>query len=145
MYKRQEKTYLIPYGFRKKFNSDKDENGNPIFMKKGTALTEGAPNPVSYTHLNYEDAVLINEKLVRNYVYTSIHIEEYELESRDTKLGPEDITDVYKRQVCGSAVYAALQNSLQCTEVLIVFGEAQIIYKYYEFKRIARYSVHRCV
>ena len=41
---------------------------------------------------NYEDAVLINEKLVRNDVYTSIHIEEYELESRDTKLGPEDIT-----------------------------------------------------
>ena len=41
---------------------------------------------------NYEDAVLINEKLVRNDVYTSIHIEEYELESRDTKLGPEEIT-----------------------------------------------------
>lgn len=41
---------------------------------------------------NYEDAVLINEKLVRNDVYTSLHIEEYELESRDTKLGPEDIT-----------------------------------------------------
>ena len=41
---------------------------------------------------NYEDAVLINEKLVRDDVYTSIHIEEYELESRDTKLGPEDIT-----------------------------------------------------
>ncbi len=41
---------------------------------------------------NYEDAVLIDEKLVRNDVYTSIHIEEYELESRDTKLGPEDIT-----------------------------------------------------
>ena len=41
----EEKTYLIPYGFRKKFNSDKDENGNPIFIKKGTALTEGAPNP----------------------------------------------------------------------------------------------------
>jgi len=36
--------------------------------------------------------LLINEKLVRNDVYTSIHIEEYELESRDTKLGPEDIT-----------------------------------------------------
>ena len=41
---------------------------------------------------NYEDAVLINEKLVRNDTYTSIHIEEYELESRDTKLGPEEIT-----------------------------------------------------
>ncbi len=41
---------------------------------------------------NYEDAVLINEKLVRNDVYTSIHIEEYECEARDTKLGSEEIT-----------------------------------------------------
>ena len=41
---------------------------------------------------NYEDAVLINEKLVREDMYTSIHIEEYEIESRDTKLGPEEIT-----------------------------------------------------
>ncbi|MBR2039915.1 MAG: DNA-directed RNA polymerase subunit beta, partial [Clostridia bacterium] len=41
---------------------------------------------------NYEDAVLINERLVRDDVYTSIHIEEYEIEARDTKLGPEEIT-----------------------------------------------------
>ncbi|MBR0143947.1 MAG: DNA-directed RNA polymerase subunit beta [Clostridia bacterium] len=41
---------------------------------------------------NYEDAVLLNERLVRDDVFTSIHIEEYETESRDTKLGPEDIT-----------------------------------------------------
>ena len=41
---------------------------------------------------NYEDAVLLNEKMVRDDVYTSIHIEEYELEARDTKLGPEEIT-----------------------------------------------------
>ena len=41
---------------------------------------------------NYEDAVLLNEKLVRNDVYTSIHIEEYTQEARDTKLGPEEIT-----------------------------------------------------
>ena len=41
---------------------------------------------------NYEDAVLINEKIVRDDVYTSIHVEEYEVESRDTKLGPEEIT-----------------------------------------------------
>ena len=41
---------------------------------------------------NYEDAVLINEKMVRDDVFTSIHIEEYEIESRDTKLGPEEIT-----------------------------------------------------
>ena len=41
---------------------------------------------------NYEDAVLINEKIVREDVYTSIHIEEYEIEARETKLGPEEIT-----------------------------------------------------
>ena len=41
---------------------------------------------------NYEDAVLINEKLVREDMYTSIHIEEYEIEARDTKLGAEEIT-----------------------------------------------------
>ena len=52
---------------------------------------------------NYEDAVLISEKIVRDDVYTSIHIEEYETEARDTKLGPEAVSythlDVYKRQV----------------------------------------------
>ncbi len=41
---------------------------------------------------NYEDAMLINEKLVKEDILTSIHIEEYEIESRDTKLGPEEIT-----------------------------------------------------
>jgi DNA-directed RNA polymerase subunit beta len=41
---------------------------------------------------NYEDAILISEELVRDDVYTSIHIEEYESEARDTKLGPEEIT-----------------------------------------------------
>ena len=41
---------------------------------------------------NYEDAVLLSERLVQDDVYTSIHIEEYEAEARDTKLGPEEIT-----------------------------------------------------
>ena len=41
---------------------------------------------------NYEDAVLLNERLVKEDVYTSIHIEEYEIDARDTKLGPEEIT-----------------------------------------------------
>ena len=41
---------------------------------------------------NYEDAVLINEKVVRDDVFTSVHVEEYEIEARDTKLGPEEIT-----------------------------------------------------
>ena len=47
---------------------------------------------MSWEGYNYEDAVLINEKLVKEDTYTSIHIEEYECESRDTKLGPEEIT-----------------------------------------------------
>ena len=42
---------------------------------------------------NYEDAVLLSERLVQDDVYTSIHIEEYETEARDTKLGPEEITN----------------------------------------------------
>ena len=41
---------------------------------------------------NYEDAMLISEKLVKEDIFTSIHIEEYECEARDTKLGPEEIT-----------------------------------------------------
>ena len=41
---------------------------------------------------NYEDAVLLSERLVRDDVYTSVHFEEYEAEARDTKLGPEEIT-----------------------------------------------------
>ena len=47
---------------------------------------------VTWEGYNYEDAVLINEKMVRNDVYTSIHIEKHEIEARDTKLGPEEIT-----------------------------------------------------
>jgi DNA-directed RNA polymerase subunit beta len=41
---------------------------------------------------NYEDAILISEKLVQEDTYTSIHIEKYEIEARQTKLGPEEIT-----------------------------------------------------
>ena len=47
---------------------------------------------MSWEGYNYEDAILINEKVVRDDVFTSIHIEEYEIESRETKLGPEEIT-----------------------------------------------------
>ena len=47
---------------------------------------------LSWEGYNYEDAVLLNENLVKNDVFTSIHIEEYEIECRDTKLGPEEIT-----------------------------------------------------
>jgi DNA-directed RNA polymerase subunit beta len=47
---------------------------------------------MSWEGYNYEDAILISEKLVKDDVFTSIHIEEYESEARDTKLGPEEIT-----------------------------------------------------
>ncbi len=41
---------------------------------------------------NYEDAIIMSERLVRDDVYTSIHIEEYDIDCRETKLGPEEIT-----------------------------------------------------
>ena len=47
---------------------------------------------VTWEGYNYEDAILLNERLVREDVFTSIHIEEHEVEARDTKLGPEEIT-----------------------------------------------------
>ena len=47
---------------------------------------------------NYEDAIIMSERMVSDDVYTSIHIEEYDIDCRDTKLGPEEITrDIPKR------------------------------------------------
>ena len=86
-------------------------NQKPIVYKgdhveKGEVIADGpstkngeialGKNPLigfmTWEGYNYEDAVLINEKIVRDDVFTSIHIEEYETEARDTKLGPEEIT-----------------------------------------------------
>ena len=75
-------------------------------VKKGDVLADGPATKngeislgknaligfMTWEGYNYEDAVLISEKIVRDDVYTSIHIEEYEIEARDTKLGPEEIT-----------------------------------------------------
>ena len=75
-------------------------------VEKGDVIADGAATSqgeialgknaligfMTWEGYNYEDAVLLNERLVREDVYTSIHIEEYEIESRDTKLGPEEIT-----------------------------------------------------
>ena len=47
---------------------------------------------VSWEGYNFEDAILLSQRLVKEDFYTSIHIEEYEVESRDTKLGPEEIS-----------------------------------------------------
>lgn len=64
------------------------------FMEKGEmALGQNVLVAfMTWEGYNYEDAVIMNERLVRDDVYTSIHIEEYESEARDTKLGPEEIT-----------------------------------------------------
>ena len=75
-------------------------------MEKGQVIADGpstsngemalGKNPLigfmTWEGYNYEDAVLLSERLVQNDVYTSVHIEEYEAEARDTKLGPEEIT-----------------------------------------------------
>lgn len=86
-------------------------NQRPIVFKgqkvaKGEVIADGpstsngelalGKNPLigfmTWEGYNYEDAVLLSERLVEYDVYTSVHIEEYEVESRDTKLGPEEIT-----------------------------------------------------
>ena len=47
---------------------------------------------MTFNGYNFEDAVIMNERLVKDDVYTSLHIEDYEIQCRDTKLGPEEIT-----------------------------------------------------
>ncbi len=77
---------------------DKVEAGQVIADGPSTSQGELAlgKNPLigfmTWEGYNYEDAVLLSERLVQEDVYTSVHIEEYEAESRDTKLGPEEIT-----------------------------------------------------
>ncbi len=101
------------YKLRKFVRSNQSNcyNQRPIVFKgdhveKGDVIADGAStcngeialgkNPligfVTWEGYNYEDAVLLSERLVQNDVYTSVHIEEYEAEARDTKLGPEEIT-----------------------------------------------------
>ncbi len=95
----------------KRSNQGTCVNQRPIVVKgervkKGQVLADGPATSngeislgknvligfMTWEGYNYEDAVLINEKIVRDDVFTSIHIEEYEIEARDTKLGPEEIT-----------------------------------------------------
>ena len=104
---------LVTYNIIKFLRSNQGTciNQRPIVakgerVKVGDVLADGAATQngeialgknaligfMTWEGYNYEDAVLINEKMVRNDVYTSIHIEEYEIEARDTKLGPEEIT-----------------------------------------------------
>ena len=80
------------------FKGDRVEKGEVIADGPSTSNGELGlgKNPLigfmTWEGYNYEDAVLLNERLVQDDVYTSIHIEEYEAEARDTKLGPEEIT-----------------------------------------------------
>ena len=80
------------------FKGDRVEEGEVIADGPSTSNGELAlgKNPLigfmTWEGYNYEDAVLLSERLVQDDVYTSIHMEEYEAEARDTKLGPEEIT-----------------------------------------------------
>ena len=80
-----------------------DANGQPMdpsVLADGPATEQGEialgrnilVGFMTWEGYNYEDAVLLNERLVREDLYTSIHIEEFEIDARDTKLGPEEIT-----------------------------------------------------
>lgn len=104
---------IIKYKLQKFMRSNQGTciNQRPLvrrgdIIKKGDIMADGPSTEVGELALgrnvvvafmtwegyNYEDAILLSEKLVREDVYTSIHIEEYESEARDTKLGPEEIT-----------------------------------------------------
>jgi len=104
---------LVKYKLQKFMRSNQGTciNQRPIcrkgdIVKKGDILADGPSTDngelalgrnvvvafMTWEGYNYEDAILLSEKLVRDDVYTSIHIEEYESEARDTKLGPEEIT-----------------------------------------------------
>ena len=105
---RKDSYYLIKF---KRSNQGTCVNQRPIvnkgeFVEKGQVIADGPATSngeialgknaligfLTWEGYNYEDAVLLNERLVRDDVYTSLHIEEYSHEARDTKLGPEEIT-----------------------------------------------------
>ena len=105
---RKDSYYLIKF---KRSNQGTCVNQRPIvnkgeYVEKGQVIADGPATSngeialgknaligfLTWEGYNYEDAVLLNERLVRDDVYTSLHIEEYSHEARDTKLGPEEIT-----------------------------------------------------
>lgn len=110
---RREDGQLDTYNLMKfrRSNSGKNYNQKPIvkvgehisadeIIADGPSMEQGelalGQNPLvafmTWNGYNFEDAIIINERLIREDVYTSIHIEEYDSEARDTKLGPEEIT-----------------------------------------------------
>ncbi len=98
-------TAMIPFlenddANRALMGSNMQRQGVPLLLTEapvvGTGIEQKGKNPLigfmTWEGYNYEDAVLLSERLVMEDVYTSVHIEEYEAEARDTKLGPEEIT-----------------------------------------------------
>src|SRR3712207_5834783 len=99
MIRRPPRSTLFPYTtlFRSKIG-DIVEKGD--FIADGPSMEKGemalGQNPIvaymTWEGYNFEDAVIMSERLVKEDVYTSVHLEEFESETRDTKLGPEEIT-----------------------------------------------------
>ena len=143
-----ERAYMIPYGFRKRFNSETDENGNPIFVKKGTALTDGSPNPNDILAINGVDAVhdyLIKE-VQRTYRNQGVDINDKHIEvivrqmMRKLKVAEAGTTDLLpgattdKREFAEANERARLQAEQNgelfvpatCTPVLLGITKASL-------------------
>ena len=143
-----ERAYMIPYGFHKRFNSETDENGNPIFVKKGTALTDGSPNPNDILAINGVDAVhdyLIKE-VQRTYRNQGVDINDKHIEvivrqmMRKLKVAEAGTTDLLpgattdKREFAEANERARLQAEQNgelfvpatCTPVLLGITKASL-------------------
>jgi DNA-directed RNA polymerase subunit beta len=118
--KTDEKKGVYVYELRKFMRSNAGTcfNQRPIVIKgqpvkKGEVIADGAATDdgelalgrnvlvafMPWNGYNFEDAILLSEKLIKDDVYTSIHIEEFEVTARDTKLGPEEITRIFRMWV----------------------------------------------
>ncbi len=143
-----ERAYMIPYGFHKKFNSETDENGNPIFVKKGTALTDGSPNPNDILAINGVDAVhdyLIKE-VQRTYRMQGVDINDKHIEvivrqmMRKLKVAEAGTTDLLPGATTDKREFAAANEKARlraeetgeafvpatCTPVLLGITKASL-------------------
>ncbi len=143
-----ERAYMIPYGFHKKFNTDTDENGNPIFVKKGTALTDGSPNPNDILAINGVDAVhdyLIKE-VQRTYRMQGVDINDKHIEvivrqmMRKLKVAEAGTTDLLPGATTDKREFAAANEKARlraeetgeafvpatCTPVLLGITKASL-------------------
>ena len=143
-----ERAYMIPYGFHKKFNVDTDENGNPIYVKKGTALTDGSPNPHDILAINGVDAVhdyLIKE-VQRTYRMQGVDINDKHIEvivrqmMRKLKVAEAGTTDLLPGATTDKREFAAANEKARlraeetgeafvpatCTPVLLGITKASL-------------------